>query len=90
MKTYTFYDDSWYDQPPWQQSHGGWINSFNSDQVNGNFGSALSEEDCYMQAIATEMGYEFWEDVPDTYRLMDYAELKKVADILKIKVEVVS
>lgn len=90
MKVFKFYDDSWYDQPPCDCCQGGWINSFNSDQVNGNFGSALSEEDCYMQAIATEMGYEFWEDVPDTYRLMDYAELKKVADILKIKVEVVS
>ena len=90
MKAFTFYDDSWYDQPACDCCQGGWINSFNSDQVNGNFGSAFSEEDCYLQAISTEMGYEFWEDVPDTYRLMDYAELKKVADILKIKVEVVS
>jgi len=90
MKTYTFYDDSWYDQPPCDCCQGGWMWSYNSDQVSGNFGSASSEEDCHLQAIATEMGYEYCEDFPDTYRLMEYSDLKKVADLLGIKVEVVS
>ena len=89
-KSYQFYDESYYYSNACDCCQGGWINSFNSDQVNGNFGSAFSEEDCYLQAIATEMGYEYWEDFPDTYRLMDYAELKKVADLLGIKVEIVS
>ena len=90
MKTFTFFDDSWFDNPPCDCCDGCWMWSYNSDQVCCNFGSAYSEEDCYIQAIATEMGYEYWEDFPDTYRLMNYAELKKVADILKIKVEIVS
>ena len=90
MKVFTFYDDSWFDNPPCDCCDGYWMWSFNSDQVNGNFGSASSEEDCYLQAIATEMGYEYWEDFPDTYRLLDYVELKKVADLLGIKVEIIS
>lgn len=90
MKTYTFYDDGWFDNPPCDCCDGYWMESYNSSQVNGNFGSAFSEEDCYLQAIATELGYQYWEDVPDIYRAMEYSDLKKVADILKIKVEVIS
>ena len=90
MKVFTFYDDSWYDQPPCDCCQGGWINSFNSDQVNGNFGSAFSEEDCYLQAIATELGYQYWEDVPDEYREMSHNDLKFLAENTGIKVEIVS
>jgi len=90
MKVFTFYDDSWYDQPPCDCCQGGWINSFNSDQVNGNFGSAFSEEDCYLQAIATELGYQYWEDVPDEYQEMDYDELKFFAENMGLKVEIIS
>ena len=90
MKVFTFYDDSWYDQPPCDCCQGGWINSFNSDQVNGNFGSAFSEEDCYLQAIATELGYQYWEDFPDEYREMSYNDLKFLAENTGVKVEIVS
>lgn len=90
MKTYTFYDDSWYDQPPCDCCQGGWMWSYNSDQVSGNFGSAFSEEDCYLQAIATELGYQYWEDVPDTYRELSYNDLKSFAENTGIKVEIVS
>ena len=86
MKTYTFFDDSWFDNPPCDCCDGCWMWSYNSSQEKGNFGSASSEEDCYMQAIATEMGYEYWEDFPDTYRLMEYSDLKKVTDLLGIDV----
>ena len=90
IKTYTFYDDRWYDQPPCDCCQGGWMWSFNSDQVSGNFGSASSEEDCYLQAIATESGIEYWEDVADKYREMGYTEMKKLATEMGIKVEIVS
>ena len=90
MKTYTFYDDSWYDQPPCDCCQGGWMWSYNSDQVSCNFGSASSEEDCYLQAIATELGYQYWEDVPDTYRELSYTDLKSFAENTGIKVEIVS
>ena len=90
MKTFTFFDDSWFDNPPCDCCEGSWQWSYNSSQVNGNFGSAFSEEDCYLQAISTELGYQYWEDVPDIYRAMEYSDLKKVADILKLKVEIIS
>lgn len=90
MKTYTFFDDSYFASNGCDCCDNYLMESFNSEQTCGNFGSAFSEEDCYLQAIATEMGYEYWEDFPDTYRLMEYAELKKVADLLGIKVEIVS
>ena len=90
MKTFTFFDDSYFASNGCDCCEGSWVSSFNSSQVVGNFGSAFSEEDCYLQAIATEMGYEYWEDVPDTYRLMEYSDLKKVTDLLGIKVEIVS
>ena len=86
MKTYTFYDDSWYDNPPCDCCDGYWMWSYNSSQVNGNFGSAFSEEDCYLQAIATELGYQYWEDVPDLYRKMSYTELERVANAFGIDV----
>ena len=90
MKTYTFFDDSYFASNGCDCCEDTYMESYNSGQTCCNFGSASSEEDCYMQAIATEMGYEYWEDFPDTYRLMDYAELKKVADLLGIKVEIIS
>jgi len=89
IKTYTFYDDSWYDQPPCDCCQGGWMWSYNSDQVSGNFGSASSEEDCYLQAIATEKGWEYWEDVPDDLREMDYDQLKNIADSMNIEVRII-
>ena len=90
MKTYTFFDDSYFASNGCDCCEDTWVSSFNSAQVVGNFGSAYSEEDCYLQAISTEMGYEYWEDFPDTYRLMEYSDLKKVTDLLGIKVEIVS
>lgn len=72
--------------PPCDCCDGYWMWSYNSSQVNGNFGSAYSEEDCYLQAIATELGYQYWEDVPDIYRAMEASDLKKVANALGIEV----
>ena len=90
MKTYTFYDDSWFDSPVCDCCDGSWMSSFNSAQVSCNFGSASSEEDCYLQAIATELGYQYWEDVPDEYRELGYADLKFLAENTGVKVGFVS
>lgn len=86
MKVFTFYDDSYYYSNGCDCCEGSWVYSFNSSQVVGNFGSAFSEEDCYLQAIATELGYQYWEDVPDEYREMEYTELKKLANEMGIDV----
>jgi len=90
MKVFTFYDDSWFDQPVCDCREGSWVYSFNSSQVVGNFGSAYSEEDCYLQAIGTELGYWYYEDIPSEYREMDYDELKFFAENMGLKVEIVS
>jgi hypothetical protein len=90
MTTYTFTNDSYWFSNGCDCCEDLLMESFNSDQTCCNFGSAYSEEDCYLQAIATELGYEFWEHVPDSYREMGHAELKMMADNMNIKVEVVS
>lgn len=90
MKTYTFTNDSYWFSNGCSCCEDLLMESFNSDQTCCNFGSAYSEEDCYLQAICTELGYEFWEDVPDQYREMGYTELKKLATDMGIDVEIVS
>jgi hypothetical protein len=87
MKRYIFKDDSYWFSNGCSCCDDYLMESFNSEQTCGNFGSAFSEEDCYLQAICTELGYEFWEDVPDEYREMEYTELKKLANEMGIVLE---
>lgn len=89
MKTYTFTDDSWYDQPPCDCCLGGWVEAYNSEQVYWGFGTAYDKEDCYIHAISTEKGWQSWSDIPDAYRVMDEAELKEIASSMGIKVEII-
>lgn len=87
MKTYKFTDDSYYESPGCSCCDSYCVNVFNSDDTSPNLGSAHSEEECYIQAIATESGWEFWEDVPDDLHELTYNELKKVANDMGIVVE---
>lgn len=89
MKNYVFTDDSWWFSNGCSCCEDYLMESYNSDQTCGNFGSASSEEDCYLQAIATEKGWEYWEDVPDNYREMSYSELEKLAYEMGIVVEII-
>ena len=90
MKKYMFTDDSWYDQPPCDCCLGGWVEAYNSEQVAWNFGTAFDLEDCYIQAIATEKGWQSWCDIPDHLHVMSEDELKVIADEMGIEVEIVS
>lgn len=84
MKKFTFYNDSWYDS--WigcDCCPGQWMECYNSNDTAPNFGSAHSEEDCYAQAIMTELG-----DYNEEYWSMDLEELKEVAKSLNIIVEI--
>lgn len=91
MKTYTFYDDSWYDNPPCDCCEGSWIPCFNSSDTDCNLGSAGSIEDCYVQAILTEIGRNnIPEDYEDFLYQMSLEELKEEAMNLNIEIEVVS
>ena len=53
-KTYTFYDDSWWDWPPCDCCQGGLVECYNSSDTEYNLGSAHSLKDCYVHAIRTE------------------------------------
>jgi hypothetical protein len=87
VTTYTFKDDSYWFSNGCDCCDDVLMESFNCDEVSCNFGSAHSEEDCYLQAIATEAGYEDWGDIPEKYRDMGHTELKKIAKDMQIKVK---
>lgn len=89
MKTYTFVNDSYWFSNGCDCCQDTLMESYNSDDTCCNFGSAYSEEDCYLQAICTEIGYEYWEDVPDDLREMDYNQLKNIADSMEIEVRII-
>lgn len=91
MKTYTFFDDSYYDQPGCSCCEGFYMECYNSEDTDCNLGSAHDYESCYYQAILTELGAAL---VSDEYRdglyCMNLKELKQIAKDLNIRVEVVS
>lgn len=89
MKKYTFYDESWYDSGiGCDCCTGGWFECYNSNDIGTNFGSAHSEEDCYAQAILTEIGVDA--DYNEEYWHMNLDELREVTKSLNIVVEIVS
>ena len=90
MSTYIFKDDSYWFSNGCDCCEDLLMVTFNSDQIPFNFGSAYSQEDCYFQAIATHLGYDFYEDVPPTYREMGHTELKRIADSMGIEVVIIS
>ena len=90
MKVFTFTDDSYWASNGCDCCEEILMPSYNCDQVSGNFGSAHSEEDCYLHSIATTLGYWYYEDIPSEYREMDYDELKFFAENMGLKVEIVS
>lgn len=91
MRTFTFYDDSWFDQPECSCCDGSWVEAFNSSDTDCNLGSAHSEEDCYVQAILTELGSATVSDkYSDELYQMNLKALKQIATVLGIKVEIVS
>lgn len=89
MKTYYFKDDSWWDNPPCDCCEPYLMTAYNSDKTDPSLGTAHSEEDCWMQAIISEIGR--W-NIPDDYeeRLyeMSLEELKQDATTLNITVEI--
>lgn len=89
MKTYTFYDDSWWSSvcdccEPTE------IPAFNSDELTPIFGTAHSDEACLLLAVAHTKGMDSWEDIPDDLRNLTYSQLKQIAKELCIEVEIIS
>lgn len=91
MKTFTFYNDGYYDQPGCSCCEGTYVECYNSDDIDRNLGSAHSYEDCYCYAILTELGVDnVTEDCQEDLYCMSLKELKQVAKDFNIKVKIVS
>ena len=90
-KKYLFTDDSYWDSPGCSCCDSYLVEVYNSNDTDCNLGSAHNREDCYIQAIMTELGTE---EVTDEHReglySMNLKELKEIAKDLNIKVEIVS
>ena len=89
MKTYTFKDDGYWDNPPCDCCTGGYYEYYNSNDTLPSFGSALSEEDCYVQAIVTEKeraGVMISTTYEEALYEMDMNTLKQVAKEIGIEV----
>lgn len=86
-KVYTFYDDSWYDQPGCSCCGGFLMEAYNSSDTSCNLGIASCLEDCYIHAIKTESDV-YMED--DNLWELEISELKKIAKELCIEVCIIS
>lgn len=91
MKIFTFFDDSYFASNGCDCCDDTYMECYNSNDTDCNLGSAHNREDCYIQAIMTELGTE---EVTDEHReglySMNLKELKEIAKDLNIKVEIVS
>lgn len=85
MKTYTFYDEGYYDQPPGCSCcEGTYMECYNSDDTDCDLGSAHDYESCYYQAIMTETGVD--DRVMREVLHFDYVELAEDWDQHPIEV----
>lgn len=91
MKTFTFFDDSYFASNGCDCCEDTYMECYNSNDTDCNLGSAHDYESCYYQAILTELGAAL---VSDEYRdglyCMNLKELKQIAKDLNIRVKVVS
>lgn len=91
MNRYTFYDEGYYFSNGCSCCEATYMECFNSEDTDCNLGSAGSIEDCYVQAILTEIGRgNVPEDYEDFLYQMSLEELKEEAKNLNIEVEIVS
>ena len=91
MKTFTFFDDSYFASNGCDCCDDTYMECYNSTDIDCNLGSAHSRDHCYFQAIFTELGAESATDaVREALYCMSMHELKQTAKGLGIKVEIVS
>jgi hypothetical protein len=93
MKVFTFFDDSWYDSGiGCDCCPGQWMEAYNCSTTASWLGAAHSEEDCYAHAIITELNWSHSDEYMERCKYWDMSllELKKEADKMNIKVEIIS
>lgn len=87
MKQYYFTDDSWWDSCGCSCCPSTLMVCYNSDDTDHTLGSAISVEDCWVQAIISEIGrYNISDDYEESLWYMSLEELKEEAKNLNIEV----
>lgn len=88
-KTYTFYDDSWWDNPGCSCCPSTLMEAYNSSDTDCNLGTASSLEDCYVQAIVTEVSIC---NIPCDDNIWDepLENLEVIAQGLGIEIKIIS
>ena len=90
MKKYLFTNDSWLDNPVCDCCEDTLIEGYNSDDVDYSLGSAGSIEDCYVQAIVTEIGsFCVGSTMHEMLRGKSLDELEDLAKLMEIEVVIV-
>ena len=91
MKTFTFFDDSYFASNGCDCCADTYMECYNSNDTDCNLGSAHDYESCYYHAILTELGVDnVTEEHRECLYCMNLKELKEIAKDLNIKVEIVS
>ena len=91
MKTYTFFDDSYFASNGCDCCADTYMGCYTSNDTDCNLGSAHDYESCYYHAILTELGVDnVTEEHRECLYCMNLKELKEIAKDLNIKVEIVS
>lgn len=83
-KTYTFYDDSWWDSHGCSCCPSTFMETYNCPDTSRNHGSAHSIEDCYVQAIIAEVGGD-----AAKYYEMTLEQLEMKAQELGIEIKII-
>ena len=91
MKVYKFYDNGWWDNPACSCCDDTYYECYNSDDTDGNLGSAHSLEDCYVQSIVTSLGGQsvVSDEMLEELWCMDIKDLKSMCKDLNIKVKII-
>ena len=92
MTKFTFYDDSWYDQPGCSCCEGFLMEAYNCSDTDSNLGTASCLEDCYVQAIITEaqkQGVDLYAN-DDSLWEQPLKSLKIIAKEFGIQIEIIS
>jgi hypothetical protein len=86
MKTYTFKDDGYWDNPPCDCCQNYYINQYYSDDTLPELGDAYTEADCYVYAILSHSGAQISLGAEQDLWTMSVEELEEVAKELGIEV----
>lgn len=90
MKTYTFYEESYWLSACCDCCTDDFIEMYNSDDIDPILGSSHSIEDCYVSAILSELGpTSVGEDYRDYLYGLHWKDLERISIDIDIEVIIV-